>query len=227
MSPPRPIVVTGLYRTGSTRIYNILREGLQAHHPGARADHFGETDKLNEALEDPGPAIFKEHLINERAAERIACGDVVAVATVREPMTTLVSLCATFGWPPEVALDETDRALASLESIAAHAIIYDYKTATNGNPLVVRRILRDVGLPSTLRQSIMLSRRWSRQNAQRQSTQLLETGTRDFDKVTLLHPGHVGGARLVDERTMEELQHGAADLGFNVRVGQLRRNQRP
>jgi hypothetical protein len=222
MPLPRPIVVTGMYRTGSTRIYNILREGLQTHHPGARADHFGKTEELDVALEDPSPGIFKEHLIGARAAERIERGEVVAVATVREPMTTLVSLCATFGWPPEVALEETDRALKSLESVAAHAILYDYETATSGNPLVVRRIMREAGVPTSLRLATSLCRRWSRQNAERQSTQLLETGTRDFDKLTLLHPGHVAGPRLVDERTREELRRGAEAMRFTVRLGQVR-----
>lgn len=97
--PPR-IMITGMYRSGSTRLYYVLREALLKRHPDARCQHFGACDLFDEALAITGPGIIKEHTFSDRVVERVRSGDLQAVATIRDPVTTMVSLCATSGGRP-------------------------------------------------------------------------------------------------------------------------------
>lgn len=219
-SPPR-ILITGMYRTGSTRLYNVLREALVKHCPEARCEHFGTADLLDEALATPGPGIFKEHTFSDSTAQRILNGDVQAVATVREPLATMISLCATFGWPAEKSVEETDVALRHLERIAAAARIYSYETAVSNNPATVYRLVDEAGLHPSWPQAVRLARRWTAGKARSISTTLITAKVGTYDRVTLLHPGHVAGERTVDEATLGLLCAGAAERDFDLRVGAL------
>jgi hypothetical protein len=219
-APPR-ILITGLLRTGSTRLYNIAREALLARHAEARVGHFTDVADLERTLSSPGPLLFKEHMLTASIQERVLDGDVVAVATLREPLPALVSLCSTFQWPAQVAVRETDRALVSLEEIAEAAKIYTYRSATDGNPAMVRRILTDAGLPAGWAESARLAHRWGRRNAEKHSTQIAGRETGRWDAETLFHPGHVGGARTVDERTLAALTEAVRTHSLDQRVAAL------
>lgn len=142
------VLVTGMPRAGSTRLYNVIREALLVRCPDARSQHFGSFDQLDEALEDPAPGVFKEHTFSDVTRDRIRSGDVLAVATIRDPVPAMVSLCAAFGWDAETAALEVDRSLTCLESIVDQAKIYRYTTATSSSVANVQLVLREAGLPS-------------------------------------------------------------------------------
>lgn len=216
------VLVTGMPRGGSTRLYNVIREVLLSRHPQARASHFGHPDVLEAALEDPAPGIFKEHVFTEGTAQRIRRGDVIAVATLRDPLAALVSLCSAFAWEPEIAVNEVDRSLVCLEGVSSAARIYTYRTSTTGWPWTVRSILTDVGLPSSMVQATLVSHRWSKRRARSLSTHLKSSGL-THDPVNLLHPGHVDGVRGVDSATHAVLQEAVTDLHLDRRVAELQR----
>jgi hypothetical protein len=215
------LLITGMYRTGSTRVYNLLREALVARHPEARCQHFDSQDSFDKALAIPGPGIFKQHQFSDGVVQRVQDGDVQAIATVREPIQTMISLCATFGWSPVKAVDETDKALVCLEKIAVHARIHTYEIATSNNPAIVRRLLADAGIAATWPQAVRLSRRWTRERAKRLSAALVDAGVSTYDAVTLLHPGHVAGVRTVDGKTVSALQGAADRMNMRARVAAL------
>jgi len=218
--PPR-IVITGMYRSGSTRLFNVIREALLSRYPLARSAHYGKSDLLEEALENPAPGIFKEHVLSQGVIERVESGEVQAVATLRPPLASMVSLCATFSWPPDIVADLTDQALTSLERMADVAKIYTYETATDCRPAVIRGLLSDVGLPSTWVEASRLSYRWSRRNALKYSEALLRTGDAAHDPVTLFHPGHIGRRRGVDASTLSLLRKGSERRQMDARVAAL------
>lgn len=78
--PPR-IIVMGMYRAGSTRIFNIVREQLLRGTPDARVGHFGDLESIDRTVTIPGPFILKEHEVGRAAVERIRSGDVVALVS--------------------------------------------------------------------------------------------------------------------------------------------------
>jgi hypothetical protein len=213
------VIVTGIPRAGSTRLYNLFREAMQAVNPGTRHGHRG-TDQLLEAeLLDPSPGLFKEHTFPRAVADRVRAGDLQAVATLRAPREVLISAHATFGWPPEIAVAEVEKALACLENIADAAFIYTYDVATDPNPLTVKRILEEVGVPVSLLAAARLSRRWSRRNSKKLSD--ARTPADGYDKVTLLHPSHVSKGRTLAPETVAELTALAAEHDFDGRVASL------
>ncbi|HVM15038.1 MAG TPA: hypothetical protein VM287_12025 [Egibacteraceae bacterium] len=223
--PPR-ILITGMLRSGSTRLYNLMREALLVRYPSARAAHYGDVELLERALEDPSPGIFKEHVLSEAVIQRVHSEEVQAVATLRDPVAAMVSLCATFEWSPNVAADVTDRALTSLERIADIAKMYTYETATDYRPAAIRGVLADVGLASTWPEASRLSYRWSRRNGRKHSETLLRTGRRTYDPVTLFHPGHVGPARAVDATTRAALREASERVHMSTRIARLQSRAR-
>ena len=219
-TPPR-IVVTGMYRSGSTRLFNVIREALLSRYPLARAAHFGQMDLLEQALEDPAPGIFKEHVLSEAVIEKVRSGEVQAVATVREPVAAMVSLCSTFEFTADVAANLINETLTSLERIAEVAKIYTYETATDYRPTVIRGVLSDVDLVTNWREVSRLSYRWGRRNARKHSDTLLRRGDDTYDPVTLFHPGHIGPARGVDATTLTDLRQASERLRMTPRIAAL------
>ena len=215
-----------MLRSGSTRLFNLMREVLLASHPSARAAHYSDVELLERALEDPAPGIFKEHVLSDVVIERVLSDDVRAVATLREPVAAMVSLCAMFQWTPDVAADVTDRALTSLERIADVARIYTYETATDYRPAVIQGVLADAGLASSWREASRLSYRWSRRNARKHSEALLRAGGGTHDEVTLFHPGHVGPARSVDPATLATLRDADGRMQMSTRIARLQSRAR-
>jgi hypothetical protein len=215
----------GMYRAGSTRIFNIVREQLLRGTPDARVGHFGDLESIDRTVTIPGPFILKEHEVGRAAVERIRSGDVVALGALREPMPSLVSLCSTFSWRPEVALHYTDLAIRNLEQLRGAVLLYTFGDFCSRNPLVVSRLLRDVGVPASLPRAAVLSRRWSRERMVRLSDAdtMPETPGTDlrFDPVTLVHSGHVGSPKSVSDDDVDELRSGAERLQFEERVQDL------
>ena len=225
-STPPLIVITGMLRSGSTRIYNVMREALLVRYPSARAGHYGDVELLERALGDPSPGIFKEHVLSEAVIRRVHSEEVQAVATLRDPVVAMASLCATFEWSADVAVDVTDRALTSLERIADIAKIYTYETATDYRPAVIRGVLADIGLVATWPEASRLSYRWRRRNGRKHSEILLRTSRRTYDPVTLFHPGHVGPARAVDARTLASLHEASERVQMSTRIARLQSRAR-
>jgi hypothetical protein len=193
--PPR-IVVTGMPRAGSTRLYNIIREALLARYPEARHAHFGDWETFEAALADPSPGVFKEHTFGEEVEERVRHCDVQAVAAIREPLPAMISVCATFGRSAEEAASWVDESLMLIERLTPSVRIYGYRTATSANPAKVRMLVRDIGLAVGWYEAARLSYRWSRRRVQKLSDRL-SGDPMSSDALTLLHPGQVGAVRAV------------------------------
>ncbi len=70
-------------------------------------------------------------------------------------------------------------------------------------------------------QAVRLARRWSRRNAERISTSLVERKAGTWDEASLLHPGHVAGVRQVDEPTAVLLEEAVERFQFVPRVAAL------
>lgn len=214
------ILVTGMPRAGSTRVYNLIREALSVVVPEVRHGHCGSHERLDLALSNPSPGVFKEHTFSADTQDRIMSGDLLAVATIREPLPALISLCAAFDWPPEAAVREVQQSLECLEPVAAQARLVSFRSATNGHPGAVRTILAATGVHVGPVAAMRLSAKWGRRRARRLSAEL-KSSDLTHDPVNLLHPGHVEGPRQVDAARMAYLREAVEELDLERRIKSL------
>ncbi|MFL5844062.1 MAG: hypothetical protein ACJ762_05150 [Solirubrobacteraceae bacterium] len=186
------ILVAGMFRSGSTRLYNLLREAA-AEQVGSpvRAGFPGSDAELERVLALPTPCVVKSHILTDKIVDEIRSGRVTAVATIREPMPALVSMCEALSYSPESAAAQMDQALQWLERIAEAAAIVPYETAVSQRSGDVRRVTRAAGLSIGRRSARRLGRRWDRALG----VELSDAAAQPFDPVTLFHPNHVGAPR--------------------------------
>ena len=120
-SPPhRPVLVSGMPRSGSTWSYRAVRLLVEAAGlsfdpaSGVLGDGAGVAARLTAAL-PPGPdhvLVLKCHFPDRATLDRAAAGDLVNVYTWRDPRSVVASLRRTFGTSFKNAVRFAHRALA-------------------------------------------------------------------------------------------------------------------
>lgn len=215
------LVVTGMFRSGSTRTFNLFREaGLRRHGGAFRHGHCDSAEALDTALRDPSPCIFKEHLLSEEILAH--CSGTLFICTVREPMPALVSYCSALGHEPEHALELMDEAVTWIERLGPSAILVPWEEATTDSATAIRRLLRKGGVRAGYRESAQLARRWSRERAERLSRGAeAMADRRPWDPVALFHPGHVGPERTVEPEVIERLETGINQRQLEGRIDRI------
>jgi hypothetical protein len=218
------ILVMGMYRSGTTRLYNIVREALlTAHGDALMTGHHREAD-LERMLEASAPCVFKDHEPTARVVDRIVTGDLVAVGAVRQPLDAMVSFAATFSWPVDEIITRVDASVQSMEQLHGHIAVLRYADVTSGNPLVIRRILRLLSIDASIPRAAVLACHWSRRRGFSLSRDpgRQADGT-SWDPVTLFHPNHVGGRgdRRVGSDVRRRLETAVVDLDLVARVARL------
>jgi hypothetical protein len=219
-----------MYRSGTTRLYNIVRETLlKAHGDTLMTGHYREAD-LERMLEASAPCVFKDHEPTARVVDRIVTGDLVAVGAVRPPLDAMVSFAATFSWPVDEIITRVDASVQSMERLAGHVAVLPYADATSGNPLVIRRVLRLLSIDTSISRAAVLACRWGRRRgfALSRARDQHADGTW-WDPETLFHPNHVSGRgdRHLDADVRRQLETAVVDLDLVARVARLSRGSGP
>ncbi len=223
MAQPIKVVVLGMYRSGSNRIYNIVREAAERHALDERVGHFGDVDELDLAVSEEAPFVFKEHEVGPGLAERIRSGEVKALGTIRDPLPSLVSLCATFSWTTETVLELSDRAVRTLEGLQGFVQLRTFEECISASPIKIAQIVRALDVPISLPIACHLVYRWRRKRLVQLSMEAeLKRDDEGLDPVTIIHPDHVGGKRVLSESRMLELEAGIEALHLVERVHLLR-----
>jgi hypothetical protein len=210
------ILVLGMYRSASTRAYNLCRSAVADR---SLAVGWVKRTDLHVALSGSGPFVHKAHVLSAESERIVREGSVRLVGTIRSPMDSLVSAVATFGWSPDVAASRQEEAIATLESLAPLVAIWRYRDLVAASPTVDRSLLRSVGIEVGGLRARRIARTTGRAaSADRASSRPPGSGP---DPVTLLHPGHVGPDRVVGPDVRSRLVELVAAHRFRERFENL------
>jgi hypothetical protein len=215
----------GMYRSGTTRLYNVIREALAATRGDAvMTGHFPDAGDLERMLEAPGPCVFKDHEPTAPVVERIVTGDLLAVGSVRPPLEAMISFAATFDWAIDEIVSHLEASVQALERLGGDIVLVPYAEAISGNWLVIRRTLGRLGLDVSIGRAAVLAHRWSRHRGIASSRAPgRRAGREPFDPETLFHPNHVGGrrGRQVDPEVRRQLEAAVVERDLAARVARL------
>lgn len=214
-------IVAGMYRSGSTKLFNILRSALENQNFVLRSGHYPVMQDFVDVAKKEGAFLLKQHELPDEIISLIRQGDISVVLTIRNPMEALVSLCSAFGYSPEEAVSATENAILSAEQVCEFAHVFHYKTATSSNPLTIRRYLGLLEISASPFELARLSYQYNKRNSRSISKSVPGTSRTSWDEETLFHPGHISGERRVDKETMNVLKAAISDRKFVERFHNL------
>lgn len=188
-------LVLGVYRSGSTRLFNIIKDLLAERCGGSehvRAVHRGNPPEAYAEMRLPGAMVLKEHELTAEGVELAQAAGVSVVGTIRDPVEAVVSLMSTFDWTTDTAIAGVGNAMSTLELFGQHITLVRYATATAERPRVMQGLLGAVGLECGWWTARRLCERYSHQEMAAATASLVLSETDRWDPATLFHPGHVG-----------------------------------
>jgi hypothetical protein len=224
-APERPIIVTGMYRSGSTRVFNLVRDAASRHVGDLPSEWFTSPTDLEAAL-TRGPAVFAGHELTDAIVDRARWDEVVVLATLRDPLDATRSLCRSLGWSPADAIQRTEESIRWIESLGSHVEIVDWRDAVGPSPLSARRAIRSAGVPVSTVEAARLSLRWRRSQVLRWADAPDGPGALGADGpcpwVTGSRPVRANGARTEERATLGRLIAGVRGRRLDERVARLR-----
>jgi len=208
---PEWIFVVGMVRSGSTWIYNVVREILSETGCGSAIGYVGEGSSLDQALQSPAestPRLIKFHDPTDIACDMLASGRAraiysrrdlrdVAVSLIRFENTSLVDL---------ICSQRLGRIIATHERWTAcdNLLCIEYTDAMARQRETIAQMAGFLGLPLSTEAAQRIAERCSldqtRQRMQAISShhegddglQTRDVGRgRQYDRQTLLHANHV------------------------------------
>jgi hypothetical protein len=188
-------LVLGVYRSGSTRLFNIIKDLLAERCGGSehvRAVHRGNPPEAYAEMRLPGAMVLKEHELTAEGVELAQAAGVSVVGTIRDPVEAVVSLMSTFDWTTDTAIAGVGNAMSTFELFGQHITLVRYATATAERPRVMQGLLGAVGLECGWWTARRLCERYSHQEMAAATASLVLSETDRWDPATLFHPGHVG-----------------------------------
>ncbi len=188
-------LVLGVYRSGSTRLFNIIKDLLAERCGGSehvRAVHRGNPPEAYAEMRIPGAMVLKEHELTAEGVELAQAAGISVVGTIRDPVEAVVSLMSTFDWTTDTAIAGVGNAMSTLELFGQPITLVRYATATTERPRVMQSMLGAVGLECGWWSARRLCERYSHQEMAAATSSLVLSDTDRWDPSTLFHPGHVG-----------------------------------
>ena len=215
------VITAGLYGSGSTWAYNVIRLLLQDT-PGLGPVHAGFADALAELPEPdghPGSVVIKTHCPDR--AMRIFARATAAhvVITVRDPRDAIVSMMQRFGIS---FIDMREGLIASahlLLGLVAYrpALVLRYEDGFSRSEDTVKGIAAFLGVPASADQTAGIAAALTPERVAADIRALADAGrfgttpdAQAADPVTQWHPGHVGDGRVGKWREVLTEIEGAA-----------------
>ena len=147
------VLCAGMFRSGSTWAYNVVREVLRRGHPDATIEAgYHEGDELSVFVDRrlAGYRVAKFHLVTPAIVERIRVGAVGAVVhSRRDPMTALASCVEQFCanprfssyWTHEQAVEHVVDGLRLGRALAELPQVVTIDLHAEGEPVALERIV--------------------------------------------------------------------------------------
>lgn len=201
--PPKIVLITGGYRTGSTLVYNLAREIMEATGIGGRPICLGAQPAEVDAVLRLPPCFFRDwylvkvHNYWTAGLPRAVDGTVRVIHTRRDPLAARESLARIRGGAaddPEVvrSIGQADEVThlydwQSGQTLLAGTspLIFDFEKLFD-LPQVIRIIATHLGAELHSHQVERIAERWAVDRVRREACALV-----DADPVTELRPGHV------------------------------------
>lgn len=206
--PTSAVVVAGMPRSGSTRLINMIAEGMtQAFGAPAVTPHWPVVPAEIESSQRSGrPYLGKAHDFTDDVLRKLSDGSVRTLVTWRDPYDSAVSAAHMFAERPVDAVASVARSLHSALTLPPAAMsLVSYEMACSEEPGDVAALLGLAGLSLPAETVREIGEHWSREAAVRRSQHVEATADYGHDASTLLHPGHVGPARELAPADQEQI----------------------
>ncbi len=201
------IITAGLYGSGSTWAYNVIRLLLQ-NAPSLTPVHAGFADALAELPEPeghPGSIVIKTHC-PDRAMRIFARATAAPVVmTVRDPRDAITSMMQRFGVSCAEMRDGLIASAHLLLGLAAYrpALVLRYEDGFSRSEDTVKGIAAFLGLRASAEQIARIAAALTPERVVADIAALVASGgfgatpnALAADPVTQWHPGHVGDGRV-------------------------------
>lgn len=220
----QPVVVSGMYRSGSTRMANLLADAASRHSSLTVPASFPVVlTELMDAERNRRPYVGKGHEFTADILDALNSGRIRNVITWREPFDVCVSMVHTFDLSPTQAAGMVCSSIEHAYRLEpGECVLISSREATADNPLTISRILAAVDISVTARDLAALAYRWRRARVARLSARITGDPLASWDPVTLLHPNHVGPKRVLDDATLQAVRSATDSYQLDEKLSLLR-----
>ena len=209
----RVALALGLYGSGSTWGYNILRAMLEQHVVAKwhLVSLYAEelTDAVDAQIGKAEAVVIKAHHPSSGMRLLARMSTAMVLITLRDPRDCVVSMMERFHQPFDVALDHVARSARSamrwFESMPVTVLRYEDGFSLDpqhAGPAAIKRIGAALGLPADPDRDIVLAARFAPEKVAEMLTTIFEGTAADgapqarYDEVTQWHIGHVGDGKI-------------------------------
>ncbi len=139
----------GMYASGSTWAYNVMRALVAAQAPGPVQARFANAATDLAGIGDAAQAhVVKTHDLPEDAAALLFAAGPRIVATIRDPRDAVASLMTYQHYPFQLALDTIARSARFVTGVAerGEALLLRYESGFPDDPATIDRIAAHLGM---------------------------------------------------------------------------------
>jgi len=206
------VVVAGMYRSGSTFSFNVVREMLEAR-GGATSISSNSLDATILNNVERAHVVLKGHMPDPQCVELIRAGSAMCICTYRKPEDAIESWVQAFGFDVERSLELVRQWLTWHRSIVNHATNIRYEKLDRAPLSVIMEIQRKLFQVGNVTEALALRWKYDKTAIKNAYDNLVESETTTnigfsyFDSKTLFHRRHVTSlgshvAAVMDEATI-------------------------
>ena len=198
---PKFVLSAGMVGSGSTFLYNVVRE-LLIHHQPSPAPFGLYSDEWNEDLAKPRSLIVKCHGGSQSLMAAAEQGLVQPMVTIRHPGDCLCSDMGRFGFSFAEALARVETSLAFARRLSAlpQTSVFRYESGFASDPSTPAAVARLLGIDADEAVLSEIYRRYDAEATRRLADEVKNSPTAlsnaaqgdTWDRVTQIHRGHIG-----------------------------------
>lgn len=201
------VIVAGMYRSGSTFSFNIVRELLLVR-GGATVFSSNSLDVAALYNAQSANVVLKSHAPDELCTALIRLGAIDCVCTYRKPEDAIASWMHAFGYGIEESLTSMLQWIKWHRSVSQYALNIRYEDLAKTPRDVIQEIQRRVLKGGELSEAQALSEKYDRRRLKtkydelQQSDETINIGASYYDAATFFHRRHITYMR---DRAAEEV----------------------
>lgn len=198
----RVILSAGIYRSGSTWMFNVTNEIIRLHYSNALniySDHL--TDEIRDSHRRKIPVLLKSHRPDDELLEFISSTGHAMTLTVRDPLDSIASYMRQFHAPFEMAFGQVSGSADYVISLASRfrLRLFRYEDLFVDKVETIATVAKLLGVEGTIGAFIDIRDRLRREVVADQIDRLVKSGLLDpsrpmesYDAKTHWHANHIG-----------------------------------
>lgn len=190
------MIVAGMYRSGSTFSFNIVREMLETR-GGAMSLSSNSLDATALSNVEIAHVVLKSHIPDPQCVELIRAGAALCICTYRKPEDAITSWVNAFGFDLYSSVEIIRQWLTWHRSIVNHAMNISYDNLDRAPLSVIMQIQRKLFQVRNIREALALRWKYDKKRVKNAYENLAESeattniGFSYFDSRTFFHRRHV------------------------------------